>query len=216
MQINANSSGDENYTPEILYNIIKDRVLEIYPQYAGKIVRPFWPGADYKKVDYPDGCLVLDNPPFSINKEIAAYYDEHNIKYFLFTQGITGIKKYMRGFVSVGNLSIKYSKQSVNTAFYTNLFEGIVLDGELYYRLAKAMNIHIQQKHPSRRAYYQAATLAAFVVPHKVNKLDAEEVNRHAHTVGREFIIYNYPELRQQVTEFNKTVRNPKAFFKII
>lgn len=29
------------------------------------IVRPFWPGADYTKVEYPDNAVVVDKPPFS-------------------------------------------------------------------------------------------------------------------------------------------------------
>lgn len=30
------------------------------------IVRPFYPGGDYENYDYPEGCVVVDNPPFSI------------------------------------------------------------------------------------------------------------------------------------------------------
>lgn len=48
------------------------------------IVRSFWPGADYGCVEYPDGCVVVDNPPFSILAKIIQFYQAHGIRFFLF------------------------------------------------------------------------------------------------------------------------------------
>lgn len=41
------------------------------------IVRPFWPGGDYEDFDYPTGCVVIDNPPFSILSKIVRFYEDH-------------------------------------------------------------------------------------------------------------------------------------------
>ncbi|OZG51970.1 ParB-like nuclease [Pseudoscardovia suis] len=48
------------------------------------IVRPFWPGADYGRVEYPGGCVVVDNPPFSILSKIIRFYQAHGVRFFLF------------------------------------------------------------------------------------------------------------------------------------
>ncbi|MFR0556541.1 hypothetical protein [Pseudoscardovia radai] len=48
------------------------------------IVRPFWPGTDYERAQYPDGCVVVDNPPFSILAKIIRFYQAHGIRFFLF------------------------------------------------------------------------------------------------------------------------------------
>ena len=52
-------------------------------------MRPFYPGGDYENTDYPDGCVVIDNPPFSILSKICAFYDQRGIDYFLFAPGLT-------------------------------------------------------------------------------------------------------------------------------
>lgn len=38
------------------------------------IVRPFYPGGDYEHYDYPEGCVVVDNPPFSIFAKILDFF----------------------------------------------------------------------------------------------------------------------------------------------
>lgn len=46
------------------------------------VIRPFWPGGDYEKDEYPPGCVVVDNPPFSILKNICEFYLERGILFF--------------------------------------------------------------------------------------------------------------------------------------
>lgn len=38
------------------------------------VVRPFWLGGDFETFEYPEGCVVVDNPPFSILARIQDFY----------------------------------------------------------------------------------------------------------------------------------------------
>ncbi len=49
--------------PEV-YEVIKDWVCKRYNIDPGNVIRPFWPGGDYKKDEYPPGCVVVDNHSF--------------------------------------------------------------------------------------------------------------------------------------------------------
>ena len=76
---------DDCYTPPEIYDIIKNWVHEeVMPLDGVEIVRPFWPGGDYENYDYPENCVVLDNPPLSILAKIRRFYQERGIRYFLF------------------------------------------------------------------------------------------------------------------------------------
>ena len=55
------------------------------------MIRPFWPGGDYEKDEYPPGCVVVDNPPFSILKNICEFYLERGIPFFLFAPSLTAL-----------------------------------------------------------------------------------------------------------------------------
>lgn len=54
-----------------------------------EVVRPFWPGGDYERHDYPPGCVVIDNPPFSKLAKIRHFYTARGINYFLFAPALT-------------------------------------------------------------------------------------------------------------------------------
>ena len=54
-----------------------------------EIVRPFYPGGDFENFDYPKDAIVIDNPPFSILREIKKFYCDNNIKFFLFAPHLT-------------------------------------------------------------------------------------------------------------------------------
>lgn len=202
-QINNNSSGDENYTPDYVYSIIKNRILELWPEYTDKIIRPFWPGADYTKIDYPEGCLVLDNPPFSINQQIAEYYKQHNIKYILFAQLMTGWKKYMPGVILFGNVTIKYSKQCVSTMLYTNLFEGVLMDGVLYKNFVDYKHVKLKpHKVNKNQTMFSVGTLVKYITPNVVVKLDINEVPRERHSCGRCFEINNIEDVVKPAKDY--------------
>lgn len=80
---------DDCYTPDEVYQAVKDWACSEYGIDPDSCVRPFYPGGDYERFDYPDRCTVLDNPPFSIMSKIIDFYEERGIPYFLFGPQLT-------------------------------------------------------------------------------------------------------------------------------
>ena len=116
---------DDVYTPDLVYDAIKGWALDHYDLHGAKVVRPFYPGADYKSADYPDGCVVIDNPPFSILSEICRWYVDQGIRFFLFAPGLTlfSIASGEIHYLPIG-VSITYTNgASISTSFVTNLGE---------------------------------------------------------------------------------------------
>ena len=67
-------TSDDCYTPPEVYDIVRGWLGEQVDLTGTQIVRPFWPDTDYKQVEYPPGCVVVDNPPFWILAEIVRWY----------------------------------------------------------------------------------------------------------------------------------------------
>ena len=120
---------DDCYTPQPVYNAILKWVREnITGVNPAKIVRPFFPGGDYTKTDqYPDGCFVLDNPPFSILADIVRFYCEHGIRFFIFAPSLTLFTaRDCDVTYIVTNSDIEYENGAkVRTGFITNALEGV-------------------------------------------------------------------------------------------
>ena len=57
---------DDCYTPSLVYEAVLCWAREHLKIEDRPVVRPFYPGGDYEHADYPPGCVVIDNPPFSI------------------------------------------------------------------------------------------------------------------------------------------------------
>lgn len=116
---------DDCYTPQNVYEAIKKWVSEnVTPLEGRTIVRPFYPGGDYKKERYPAGCLVLDNPPFSIYAEIVRWYLEQGIQFFLFGPQLTLSVRGADVTYVVADAAVTYENGAiVNTSFVTNLPE---------------------------------------------------------------------------------------------
>ena len=57
---------DDCYTPAPVYDAVARYVEETYGVSRDRFVRPFYPGGDYVNEKYPDGCVVVDNPPHII------------------------------------------------------------------------------------------------------------------------------------------------------
>lgn len=114
---------DDCYTPDIVYDAVADWVSERYGYDREKMIRPFYPGGDYQNEKYPDGCVVVDNPPFSILSEIRRWYSEHDIKYFLFAPSLSCIGgNAVQDCSLTANANIVYeNKANVATSFVTNL-----------------------------------------------------------------------------------------------
>ena len=80
---------DDCYTPENVYDAVADWVAMEYCLNRADFVRPFWPGADYTSTPYPQGCTVVDNPPFSILANVCTWYVKNGVPFFLFGPALT-------------------------------------------------------------------------------------------------------------------------------
>ena len=88
-----------------------------------RFVRPFFPGGDYEHAEYPEGCVVVDNPPFSILSKIKRFYLAHGVPFFLFCPSLTAFTSFdERCDVLVCDAHITYENGAlVRTAFVTSL-----------------------------------------------------------------------------------------------
>lgn len=116
---------DDCYTPPNIYEAIAEYVAKEYGLNRDDFLRPFYPGGDYEHEEYPAGCVVVDNPPFSILSEICRFYQDHGVRFFLFAPALTlfstcaGSLNYIPA-----NISITYENgAAVRTGFVTNLGE---------------------------------------------------------------------------------------------
>ena len=117
---------DDCYTPQSIYEVVADWVAERYGVNKDTFVRPFWPDSDYTQFDYPKGCVVVDNPPFSILSKIVTDYNDEGIRFFLFAP-------YLRLIPHACNViapaDIIYENGAeVATAFVTNLAPELALE----------------------------------------------------------------------------------------
>lgn len=133
---------DDCYTPPEIYEVIKQWACREYGIDASKIVRPFYPGGDFEHYDYPDGCCVLDNPPFSILSKIVAFYIERNIDFFLFAPTLTLLSARGGGIGRIcANSNITYENgASVNTSFISNLEPAVVRSAPDLFKIIKQVD----------------------------------------------------------------------------
>lgn len=116
---------DDCYTPPKVYEVIKNWVCNKYGIDEKNIIRPFWPGKDYTAEEYPPGCVVVDNPPFSISSKIYEYYVNNKIPFFLFAPALTvlsGKNTALKLNHIICDADIIYENGAiVKTSFVTNL-----------------------------------------------------------------------------------------------
>ena len=128
---------DDCYTPTNIYEAIVDYVFA----QAGlspdtEVIRPFYPGGNYEVEEYPEGAVVIDNPPFSILSKILRFYVARDIKFFLFAPTLTLFSSSSSSYCSkiVCHGSITYAnKAKIPTSFLTNVYgdRAIIVDAEL-------------------------------------------------------------------------------------
>ena len=120
---------DDCYTPDIIYEAIADWVASEYKLDRNRFVRPFYPGGDYESENYVPGCVVVDNPPFSILAEIVRFYTERKIKFFLFAPALmlfNASSSYSSSCaICTGNAITYENGASIPTSFVTNLEDGL-------------------------------------------------------------------------------------------
>ena len=118
---------DDCYTPPAVYDAVVGFCRgQGWIDENTKIIRPFYPGEDFKSREYPEGCAVIDNPPFSIYAHIVRWFIANGVRFFLFGPGLT-LK--VRGadvcYLPLAT-SITYDNGAkVNTGFVTNMLPGV-------------------------------------------------------------------------------------------
>ena len=115
---------DDCYTPQPIYEAVCEWVDKNIVRLAGyEIIRPFFPGGDYEHHHYPEGCIVIDNPPFSISAQILDFYLERKIPFFLFGNGLTlfSAKREKLTYILIGEMIEFENGAKVNIGFFTNL-----------------------------------------------------------------------------------------------
>jgi len=145
---------DDCFTPPEVYDAIVKWATERYGLEGRQVVRPFYPGGDYEHHAYPEGCVVIDNPPFSIASEIIRFYIEHGIDFFLFANHLTAFHSIgTKGLnIVIVGANIEYDNGAqVLTSFHTNLGDKRVeIRGDLYQIL-----MDVQQKETREMARYK-------------------------------------------------------------
>ena len=118
---------DDCYTPANIYDAVLEWAAKKYGFDKSAAVRPFWPGADFERHDYPTGCVVVDNPPFSIISKITRHYNSRGIRYFLFGPALTIFSNRGESNYVIAGASVTYANGAVvNTSFITNLGEYLI------------------------------------------------------------------------------------------
>lgn len=118
---------DDCYTPQPVYDAVLGWLRENADIEGREIVRPFWPGGDYEHYDYPDGCVVVDNPPFSIFTQVCRFFQSRNISFFLFAPHLTLLSPVDMNWTGiVCDARVTYENGAcVDTSFASNLFGDI-------------------------------------------------------------------------------------------
>lgn len=113
---------DDCYTPPQIYSAVRDWACAEYDINPSRIVRPFYPGGDYERYEYPGACVVLDNPPFSCLAAIRRFYQTLGIDYFLFAPELIMLNCKIDDCCICAGISIEYENGAkVNTGFVTSL-----------------------------------------------------------------------------------------------
>lgn len=88
-----------------------------------EVARPFWPGRDYASEEYPEGCVVVDNPPFSKMHDIVGFYMGRGVRFFLFANHLTLFSSLRLGCnaVVVGINVLFENGAEIPVSFLTNL-----------------------------------------------------------------------------------------------
>lgn len=122
---------DDCYTPPEVYECVADYVSERFGVDRADMVRPFYPGGDFESFDYPDGCCVVDNPPFSILQRIKRFYIERGIRFFIFAPSLTAFSGTLTCELThiICDANITYENGAVvRTAFVTNMGGDVVAE----------------------------------------------------------------------------------------
>lgn len=159
---------DDCYTPPGIFDVILDYVCKRWNVRAENVVRPFWPGGDYKRFDYKPGAAVVDNPPFSRLAEIVRFYLGASTPFFLFCPSLTAFVCGADCNHIICDCGIEYENGAVvRTSFVTSFGAPNVIESapELTRLINKKMaEIRKNKRHaPPKYAYPDELVTAAMV-----------------------------------------------------
>ena len=111
---------DDCYTPPEVYECIVRYAEKRWGLSRDCFVRPFFPGGDYESFEYPEGCVVVDNPPFSLMTKIIDFYTARGIPFFLFAPALQGVRREISTIYTGVNITYENGAE-VATMFVTNM-----------------------------------------------------------------------------------------------
>lgn len=166
----SKKTTDDCFTPDVVYTAVAEWVATKYGIKRKDMVRPFYPGGDYQKENYPKGAVVVDNPPFSILSQILTFYKENGIKFFLFAPTLTLFSSSSSSAVALPcGVTITYENgASVSTSFLTNLESASIRlrsEPSLYRAVKKANdeNLREMRKELPKYSYDHHIITAPFI-----------------------------------------------------
>ena len=215
---------DDCYTPQPVYDAVLEWVRDEYHvEESTPILRPFKPGGDYENETYPDDCIVVDNPPFSILTKIVRYYLAHGIHYFLFAPTLTNFSMDIprNHHVITGAKTTYDNGVQVNTSFVTDLGDTHIRSAPKLYRTVTAANELAQAEKKKHLPKYQypaellTASNVAYLSKHGIDfTVSADECRRvtrlDAQPKGKVVFGYGYL-LSPQATERSAAAQQAAA-----
>lgn len=130
-------------------------------------------GGDYTREAYPDGCVVIDNPPFSILKKIKDFYNARGIAFFLFAPHLTlfsvedGATNYI-----IADTDVTYENGAVvKTDFTTNLGADLIRTAPELRRAIRDADKRSRKAKKLPRYEYPANVISAALLG-KIAKVD--------------------------------------------
>ena len=143
---------DDCYTPPLVYDAVLGWARKHLDIGDRPVVRPFYPGGDFEHYDYPENCVVIDNPPFSIFSKICDWYVAHDISFLLFAPAMTSIRKNCT-YIGAACSIIYENGANVNTTFVTNMMGDIICTTapELFDAVKIANDINQKQRKKTLR-----------------------------------------------------------------
>ena len=148
---------DDCYTPDTVYDAVASWVEKQYGLKRENFVRPFYPGGNYQAYKYGKDAVVVDNPPFSMMKQILDFYRENRIKHFLFSAAVTCFSPFSDDCCYIPlNVNVIYENgANVATSFVTNLESGfrIKTEPDLYKDIKMAVDEYRSEIHAELPKY---------------------------------------------------------------
>ena len=180
---------DDCYTPQNIYDCVLDWASRHYGFEPGAAVRPFWPGGDFESFDYPEGCVVVDNPPFSIVTRICRWYNDRGVHYFLFSPGLTLTNggDFRTHHVCCGTTVTFENGAKVNVGFVTDLGDWLVETAPALRLRLEALDTANQKA--LKKRVRKLALPDAVLTTGRANYLAAHGMGYH---VGEEDVMHRY------------------------